>query len=87
MVRAWTESGTGAIGTGTVLQAIEAGYDSMGRVASLTQVLGRLRVKTSFICGSGALRQGPGLPYGLKVDGTKGQGIAYDSLDRKTRKK
>ena len=78
------EKNTGASGEPTVanthtVQSLEIGYDSYNRVNRLVQSLETAKTKTGFVYGDASKAQRPGLSYGLTVDGTQRQSLAYDA--------
>ena len=81
------EKNTGASGEPTVanthtVQSLEIGYDSYNRVNRLVQSLETAKTKTGFVYGDASKAQRPGLSYGLTVDGTQRQSLAYDAMAR-----
>ena len=83
------EKNTGASGEPTVanthtVQSLEIGYDSYNRVNRLVQSLETAKTKTGFVYGDASKAQRPGLSYGLTVDGTQRQSLAYDAMARCT---
>ena len=84
------EKNTGASGEPTVanthtVQSLEIGYDSYNRVNRLVQSLETAKTKTGFVYGDASKAQRPGLSYGLTVDGTQRQSLAYDAMARCTK--
>ena len=84
------EKNTGASGEPTVanthtVQSLEIGYDSYNRVNRLVQSLETAKTKTGFVYGDASKTQRPGLSYGLTVDGTQRQSLAYDAMARCTK--
>ena len=84
------EKNTGASGEPTVanthtVQSLEIGYDSYNRVNRLVQSLETAKTKTGFVYGDASKEQRPGLSYGLTVDGTQRQSLAYDAMARCTK--
>ena len=84
------EKNTGASGKPTVtntheVQSLEIGYDSYNRVNRLVQSLETAKTKTGFVYGDASKAQRPGLSYGLTVDGTQRQSLAYDAMARCTK--
>ena len=84
------EKNTGAAGEPTVanthtVQSLEIGYDSYNRVNRLVQSLETAKTKTGFVYGDASKAQRPGLSYGLTVDGTQRQSLAYDAMARCTK--
>ena len=76
------EKNTGASGEPTVantVQSLEIGYDSYNRVNRLVQSLEGSKTKTGLVYGDASKTQRPGLSYGLTVDGTQRQSLAYDA--------
>ena len=76
------EKNTGAAGEPTVanthtVQSLEIGYDSYNRVNRLVQRLEGSKTKTGLVYGDALKTQRPGLFYGLTVDGTQRQSLAY----------
>ena len=84
------EKNTGAAGEPTVanthtVQSLEIGYDSYNRVNRLVQSLETAKTKMGFVYGDASKAQRPGLSYGLTVDGTQRQSLAYDAMARCTK--
>ena len=84
------EKNTGASGEPTVanthtVQSLEIGYDSYNRVNRLVQSLETAKTKMGFVYGDASKAQRPGLSYGLTVDGTQRQSLAYDAMARCTK--
>ena len=84
------EKNTGASGEPTVanthtVQSLEIGYDSYNRVNRLVQSLEGSKTKTGLVYGDASKTQRPGLSYGLTVDGTQRQSLAYDAMARCTK--
>ena len=84
------EKNTGASGEPIVanthtVQSLEIGYDSYNRVNRLVQSLETAKTKTGFVYGDASKAQRPGLSYGLTVDGTQRQSLAYDAMARCTK--
>ena len=84
------EKNTGASGEPTVanthtVQSLEIGYDSYNRVNRLVQSLEGSKTKTGLVYGDASKTQRPGLCYGLTVDGTQRQSLAYDAMARCTK--
>ena len=84
------EKNTGAAGEPTVanthtVQSLEIGYDSYNRVNRLVQSLEGSKTKTGLVYGDASKAQRPGLSYGLTVDGTQRQSLAYDAMARCTK--
>ena len=84
------EKNTGAAGEPTVanthtVQSLEIGYDSYNRVNRLVQSLEGSKTKTGLVYGDASKTQRPGLSYGLTVDGTQRQSLAYDAMARCTK--
>ena len=84
------EKNTGAAGEPTVanthtVQSLEIGYDSYNRVNRLVQSLEGSKTKTGLVYGDASKTQPPGLSYGLTVDGTQRQSLAYDAMARCTK--
>ena len=84
------EKNTGASGEPTVanthtVQSLEIGYDSYNRVNRLVQSLEGSKIKTGLVYGDASKTQRPGLSYGLTVDGTQRQSLAYDAMARCTK--
>ena len=84
------EKNTGASGEPTVanthtVQSLEIGYDSYNRVNRLVQSLEGSKIKTGLVYGDASKAQRPGLSYGLTVDGTQRQSLAYDAMARCTK--
>ena len=84
------EKNTGAAGEPTVanthtVQSLEIGYDSYNRVNRLVQRLEGSKTKTGLVYGDASKTQRPGLSYGLTVDGTQRQSLAYDAMARCTK--
>ena len=84
------EKNTGTSGEPTVanthtVQSLEIGYDSYNRVNRLVQSLETAKTKTGFVYGDASKAQRPGLSYGLTVDGTQRQSLAYDAMARCTK--
>ena len=84
------EKNTGASGEPTVanthtVQSLEIGYDSYNRVNRLVQSLEGSKTKTGLVYGDASKAQRPGLSYGLTVDGTQRQSLAYDAMARCTK--
>ena len=84
------EKNTGASGEPTVanthtVQSLEIGYDSYNRVNRLVQRLEGSKTKTGLVYGDASKAQRPGLSYGLTVDGTQRQSLAYDAMARCTK--
>ena len=84
------EKNTGAAGEPTVanthtVQSLEIGYDSYNRVNRLVQSLEGSKIKTGLVYGDASKTQRPGLSYGLTVDGTQRQSLAYDAMARCTK--
>ena len=84
------EKNTGAAGEPTVanthtVQSLEIGYDSYNRVNRLVQSLEGSKTKTGLVYGDASKTQRPGLSYGLTVDGTQRQSLAYDAMGRCTK--
>ena len=84
------EKNTGVSGEPTVanthtVQSLEIGYDSYNRVNRLVQSLETAKTKTGFVYGDASKAQRPGLSYGLTVDGTQRQSLAYDAMARCTK--
>ena len=84
------EKNTGASGEPTVanthtVQSLEIGYDSYNRVNRLVHSLETAKTKTGFVYGDASKAQRPGLSYGLTVDGTQRQSLAYDAMARCTK--
>ena len=67
------------------VQSLEIGYDSYNRVNRLVQSLETAKTKTGFVYGDASKAQRPGLSYGLTVDGTQRQSLAYDAMARCTK--
>ena len=84
------EKNTGAAGEPTVanthtVQSLEIGYDNYNRVNRLVQSLEGSKTKTGLVYGYASKTQRPGLSYGLTVDGTQRQSLAYDAMGRCTK--
>ena len=84
------EKNTGAAGEPTVanthtMQSLEIGYDNYNRVNRLVQSLEGSKTKTGLVYGDASKTQRPGLSYGLTVDGTQRQSLAYDAMARCTK--
>ena len=84
------EKNTGASGEPTVanthtVQSLEIGYDSYNRVNRLVHSLEGSKTKTGLVYGDASKVQRPGLSYGLTVDGTQRQSLAYDAMARCTK--
>ena len=84
------EKNTGAAGEPTVanthtVQSLEIGYDSYNRVNRLVHSLEGSKTKTGLVYGDASKTQRPGLSYGLTVDGTQRQSLAYDAMARCTK--
>ena len=84
------EKNTGASGEPTVanthtVQSLEIGYDSYNRVNRLVHSLEGSKTKTGLVYGDASKAQRPGLSYGLTVDGTQRQSLAYDAMARCTK--
>ena len=84
------EKNTGAAGEPTVanthtVQSLEIGYDNYNRVNRLVQRLEGSKTKTGLVYGDASKTQRPGLSYGLTVDGTQRQSLAYDAMARCTK--
>ena len=84
------EKNTGAAGEPTVanthtVQSLEIGYDSYNRVNRLVHSLEGSKTKTGLVYGDASKVQRPGLSYGLTVDGTQRQSLAYDAMARCTK--
>ena len=84
------EKNTGASGEPTVanthtVQSLEIGYDNYNRVNRLVQSLEGSKTKTGLVYGDASKAQRPGLSYGLTVDGTQRQSLAYDAMARCTK--
>ena len=84
------EKNTGASGEPTVanthtVQSLEIGYDNYNRVNRLVQSLEGSKTKTGLVYGDASKTQRPGLSYGLTVDGTQRQSLAYDAMGRCTK--
>ena len=84
------EKNTGAAGEPTVanthtVQSLEIGYDSYNRVNRLVHSLEGSKTKTGLVYGDASKAQRPGLSYGLTVDGTQRQSLAYDAMARCTK--
>ena len=84
------EKNTGAAGEPTVanthtVQSLEIGYDNYNRVNRLVQSLEGSKTKTGLVYGDASKTQRPGLSYGLTVDGTQRQSLAYDAMARCTK--
>ena len=84
------EKNTGASGEPTVanthtVQSLEIGYDSYNRVNRLVQSLETAKTKMGLVYGDASKAQRPGLSYGLTVDGTQRQSLAYDAMARCTK--
>ena len=84
------EKNTGAAGELTVanthtVQSLEIGYDNYNRVNRLVQSLEGSKTKTGLVYGDASKAQRPGLSYGLTVDGTQRQSLAYDAMARCTK--
>ena len=84
------EKNTGTSGEPTVanthtVQSLEIGYDSYNRVNRLVQRLEGSKTKTGLVYGDASKAQRPGLSYGLTVDGTQRQSLAYDAMARCTK--
>ena len=84
------EKNTGASGEPTVanthtVQSLEIGYDSYNRVNRLVHSLETAKTKMGFVYGDASKAQRPGLSYGLTVDGTQRQSLAYDAMARCTK--
>ena len=84
------EKNTGASGKPTVtntheVQSLEIGYDNYNRVNRLVQSLEGSKTKTGLVYGYASKTQRPGLSYGLTVDGTQRQSLAYDAMGRCTK--
>ena len=84
------EKNTGAAGEPTVanthtVQSLEIGYDNYNRVNRLVQSLEGSKTKTGLVYGDALKAQRPGLSYGLTVDGTQRQSLAYDAMARCTK--
>ena len=84
------EKNTGAAGEPTVanthtVQSLEIGYDNYNRVNRLVQSLEGSKTKTGLVYGDASKTQRPGLSYGLTVDGTQRQSLAYDAMGRCTK--
>ena len=84
------EKNTGASGEPTVanthtVQSLEIGYDNYNRVNRLVQSLEGSKTKTGLVYGDASKTQRPGLSYGLTVDGTQRQSLAYDAMARCTK--
>ena len=84
------EKNTGAAGDPTEInthevQSLEIGYDNYNRVNRLVQSLEGSKTKTGLVYGDASKAQRPGLSYGLTVDGTQRQSLAYDAMARCTK--
>ena len=84
------EKNTGAAGEPTVanthtVQSLEIGYDGYNRVNRLVQSMEGSKTKTGLVYGDASKAQRPGLSYGLTVDGTQRQSLAYDAMARCTK--
>ena len=84
------EKNTGAAGELTVtnthtVQSLEIGYDNYNRVNRLVHSLEGSKTKTGLVYGDASKAQRPGLSYGLTVDGTQRQSLAYDAMARCTK--
>ena len=84
------EKNTGAAGEPTVanthtVQSLEIGYDNYNRVNRLVHSLEGSKTKTGLVYGDASKAQRPGLSYGLTVDGTQRQSLAYDAMGRCTK--
>ena len=84
------EKNTGVSGEPTVanthtVQSLEIGYDNYNRVNRLVQSLEGSKTKTGLVYGDASKTQRPGLSYGLTVDGTQRQSLAYDAMARCTK--
>ena len=84
------EKNTGASGEPTVanthtVQSLEIGYDGYNRVNRLVQSMEGSKTKTGLVYGDASKAQRPGLSYGLTVDGTQRQSLAYDAMARCTK--
>ena len=84
------EKNTGAAGEPTVanthtVQSLEIGYDNYNRVNRLVHSLEGSKTKTGLVYGDASKTQRPGLSYGLTVDGTQRQSLAYDAMGRCTK--
>ena len=84
------EKNTGAAGEPTVanthtVQSLEIGYDNYNRVNRLVQSLEGSKTKTGLVYGDASKTQRPGVSYGLTVDGTQRQSLAYDAMGRCTK--
>ena len=84
------EKNTGAAGEPTVanthtVQSLEIGYDNYNRVNRLVHSLEGSKTKTGLVYGDASKAQRPGLSYGLTVDGTQRQSLAYDAMARCTK--
>ena len=67
------------------VQSLEIGYDNYNRVNRLVQSLEGSKTKTGLVYGDASKAQRPGLSYGLTVDGTQRQSLAYDAMARCTK--
>ena len=78
-------SGEPIVANTHTVQSLEIGYDSYNRVNRLVQSLETAKTKTGFVYGDASKAQRPGLSYGLTVDGTQRQSLAYDAMARCTK--
>ena len=78
-------SGEPIVANTHTVQSLEIGYDSYNRVNRLVQSLETAKTKTGFVYGDASKEQRPGLSYGLTVDGTQRQSLAYDAMARCTK--
>ena len=78
-------SGEPIVANTHTVQSLEIGYDSYTRVNRLVQSLETAKTKMGFVYGDASKAQRPGLSYGLTVDGTQRQSLAYDAMARCTK--
>ena len=78
-------SGEPIVANTHTVQSLEIGYDSYNRVNRLVQSLEGSKIKTGLVYGDASKTQRPGLSYGLTVDGTQRQSLAYDAMARCTK--
>ena len=78
-------SGEPIVANTHTVQSLEIGYDSYNRVNRLVQSLEGSKTKTGLVYGDASKAQRPGLSYGLTVDGTQRQSLAYDAMARCTK--
>ena len=78
-------SGEPIVANTHTVQSLEIGYDSYNRVNRLVQSLETAKTKMGFVYGDASKAQRPGLSYGLTVDGTQRQSLAYDAMARCTK--